>query len=89
MDENNPNDKSRWQRIYMLGLYYLDFLNLTTSLILIPAFIAMAVAHRNVYKPYVLITSILFIMGNTVFIANNASLSMLELSRKYAVSVSA
>lgn len=71
---------NRW-----LGLYYLDLLNMTTAIIMIPAFFALCAAHRHVNKVYSALTLILFSIGTAVFITNNTALPMLSLSGKYAL----
>ena len=68
----------------LLGLYNLDLLNTITQIIFIPAFVALYGAHRNTGKPYAFLALILFLVGTTVFITGNTSLTMLELSHRYS-----
>jgi hypothetical protein len=56
-----------------------------TELISIPAYFALYTAHRRTNKPYVLLAWTIFLLGTTIFVANNAALPMFELSQKYAV----
>jgi drug/metabolite transporter superfamily protein YnfA len=74
---------SQIQENKLLGLYNLDLLNLTVSLIFIPTFIALYLALRNDNEPFSLLSLIIFVIGTTVFITNNAALSMLDLSQKF------
>ncbi len=67
----------------LLGLYNLDFLNFIVSLIMIPAFIALYFALREEERYFSMLALIIFSIGTTVFIANNAALPMLDLSNKY------
>lgn len=73
-----------FQRSPWLGLYHLDLLNTVNQLISIPAYFALYVALRKTNKPYALLGFIIFLLGTAIFVANNAALPMLELSRKYA-----
>ena len=71
-----------------MGLYYLDLLNMTTAVIMIPAFFALCAAHRQVNKVYSELVLIVFSIGTAVFITNNTALPMLSLSSKYAIATS-
>ncbi len=68
-----------------LGLYHLDLLNATTTLILAATFLALYAAHRRVERGPATLAMVIEIIGTAVFIANNAALPMLALSAKYAV----
>jgi len=76
---------AQFQSNKLLGLYYLDLLNMTTSIIMIPAFFALFAAHRRVNKVYSAFAMIVSFIGTAVFISNNSALSMLSLSDKYAL----
>jgi hypothetical protein len=65
------------------GMYNLDLLNLVVSVIMIPVFLALWLALKNEDSPFALLALIIFIIGTSVFIANNPGLSMLDISRKY------
>lgn len=75
---------AQFQSNKLLGLYYLDLLNMTTAIIMIPAFFALFAAHRRVNKVYSGLAMIFSFIGTAVFISNNSALSMLSLSDKYA-----
>lgn len=68
----------------LLGLYDLDLLNLIVSVIMIPAFLALFFAVREEDSYFSLLVLIIFSIGTTVFIANNAALPMLDLNQKYS-----
>src|SRR5680860_1077482 len=68
---------------YWLGLYNLDLLNISISIIMIPTFFALYAAHKETNKPYAMLAMILFLTGTAILITNNTSLPMLELSQKY------
>ena len=76
---------AQFQSNQLLGLYYLDLLNMTTAVIMIPAFFALCAAHRGVNKVYSGLVMIVFCIGTAVFITNNTALPMLSLSGKYAL----
>jgi drug/metabolite transporter superfamily protein YnfA len=71
------------QEYKLSGLYNLDFLNLIVSVIFIPVFVALYISLRNDDEPSALFSLIIFIIGTSVFITNNAALPMLDLSQKY------
>jgi hypothetical protein len=66
-----------------LGLYNLDILNVINQMVLIPAFLALYAAHRDVNKPFGFLALIVFLFGSVIMVANNTALPMLELSDKY------
>jgi hypothetical protein len=68
----------------LLGLYNLDLLNIINQMILIPAYVALAAAHRKTNIAYALLALIIFLVGSTIFVTTNTALPMLELSHKYA-----
>jgi len=76
---------AQFQSNQLLGLYYLDLLNMTTAVIMIPAFFALCAAHWRVNKVYSVLVMIVFSIGTAVFITNNTALPMLALSGKYAL----
>ncbi len=75
---------SQFQQNAWLGLYNLDLLNAINQLISIPMYFALYAALRKTNKPYAMFGLIIFLLGTTIFVANNTSLPMLELSNKYA-----
>ncbi len=76
---------AQFQQSPWLGLYNLDLLNTVNQLISIPVYFALYATLRKVNKPFALLGLIVFLLGTTIFTANNTALPMLELSRKYAV----
>lgn len=66
-----------------LGLYYLDVLNMVTSILMIPVFLSMVMIQRKTNKGILYLSMFVFIIGTTIFINNNAGLAMLGLSKKY------
>ncbi len=75
---------SQFQQNAWLGLYNLDLLNAVNQLISIPVYFALYAALRKTNKPFALFGLIIFLLGTTIFVANNTALPMLELSNKYA-----
>jgi MFS family permease len=68
-----------------LGLRNLDLLNITVSAVGLPLYVALYGAHRNASPGYAALSLIIVALGTAVFIADNAALPMLELSRQYSV----
>lgn len=75
---------AQFQQNAWLGLYTLDLLNTVNQLISIPVYFALYAAHRKTNPPFALLALIVFLVGTTIFAANNVALPMLDLSRKYA-----
>jgi len=67
----------------LLGLYNLDLLNTIIQILFIPSFFALYGLHRNTNNSSALLSLILFLVGTTVFVCSNTSLTMLDLSHKY------
>ncbi len=67
----------------LLGLYNLDLLNTIIQIIFIPSVFALYAAHRKVNNALALLALILFLVGTTIFVTSNTSLTMLDLSHKY------
>jgi len=76
----------QFQDNWLLGLYNLDMLNFFTTILMIPTYFALCAAHRQENIAYTLLAMIIYFIGATIFITNNAALPMLELSSKYAAS---
>ena len=74
---------SQFNDNWLLGLYNLDLLNIVNQIILIPSIFALYVAHRNTRNVSALLSLILFLVGTTIFVTGNTSLTMLDLSQKY------
>ena len=70
----------------LLGLRNLDLLNVIVSAVGLPLYVALYGAHRNASPGYAFLALILATLGAGVFIANNAALPMLELSRQDSAS---
>ncbi|MFA6126313.1 MAG: DUF4386 family protein [Bacteroidales bacterium] len=68
----------------LLGLYNLDCLNMINQIMMIPVYLALYVANRNSGSSYSLLALIVFLMGTAIMVAGNTSLTMLDLSNKYA-----
>ncbi|MHB1483908.1 MAG: DUF4386 family protein [Saccharofermentanales bacterium] len=79
---------SQFQTNWLVGLYNLDMLNLITTVLMIPSYLALYSAHRNGNKAYVKLSLLIFTIGSAIFITNNTALPMLELSRNYFASTS-
>ncbi|MCE5321600.1 MAG: hypothetical protein LLF93_10935 [Bacteroidales bacterium] len=69
----------------LMGLYNMDFLNAINQLIFIPAYFALFAAHKNTsVKWEAKLAFIIFLAGTTLLVTGNTSLTMLDLSNKFA-----
>jgi hypothetical protein len=68
----------------LLGLRNLDLLNITISAVGVPLYVALYGVHRKVCQGYAALALVVVALGIAVFVANNAALPMLELSRQYS-----
>lgn len=73
----------------LLGLYYLDVLNMVTSILMVPVFVSLCIVQKTKNKGFLLLTITVFIIGTVIFISNNAGLAMLGLSKQHASAVAA
>jgi hypothetical protein len=71
------------QKNCLFGLYGMDLLNVINQIILIPAYFALYTAHSKYKNGFAALALIVFLVGTTLFVANNTALTMLDLSSKY------
>jgi len=75
---------TQFQANPLLGLRNLDLLNITISAVGVPLYVALYGVHRKVCQGYAALALVVVALGIAVFVANNAALPMLELSRQYS-----
>lgn len=68
----------------LLGLYYLDTLNMVTAILMIPVFTALFLIQRKTKIATLILALVFFGIGTAIFINNNAALPMLGLSKQFA-----
>jgi len=68
----------------LMGLRNLGLINMIATLLSIPMFFALYTAHRKSDQVYAALALIIFLIGATVYLANNRAFPMLSLSGKYA-----
>ena len=69
----------------LMGLYNMDFLNAIIQLVFIPAYFALFAAHKNTsVKWEAKLAFIIFLAGTTLLVTGNTSLTMLDLSNRFA-----
>lgn len=81
-----PDAAGRFAQFEMnpwLGLYYLDLLNCATTLLLLPALLAVCVIHREKFPALSALAACAAAVGTALFLGGNSALSMLSLSRSY------
>ncbi|MHB9003568.1 MAG: hypothetical protein ACYC6C_05830, partial [Coriobacteriia bacterium] len=68
----------------LLGLRNLDLLNVIISLMALPMYVVLTLAHMR-HRPAAAFLGLVFVgLGTAVFTASNAALPMLELSRQWS-----
>lgn len=72
------------QNNWFIGLRNLGLINMIAASVSIPMFFALYAAHRKVDKVYGALAMTLFLIGTTIYLANNTAFPMLALSGKYA-----
>lgn len=87
--ENFPNNTHDWYILFqnnrLLGLYYLNTLDIASIALLIPMFLAFYVALRRVNEIWMTIATPVALIGIAVFITPRAALlSIIPLSDQYA-----
>jgi len=86
LTELPSNAIERFSEFYsnpILGLYHLDLLNVTISIVYLPVFFALVVVHQQASKAFAYLAFALFLVASSIFVSSNTALPMLELSRKY------
>lgn len=73
-----------FQNNWFLGLRNLGLLNIVMTLLGIPMFFALCIAHRNVNPAHAALALIISFIGVAVFYATNRAFPMLDLSNQYA-----
>jgi hypothetical protein len=68
----------------LLGLRNLDLLNIVISFIQIPMFLALFGVYRKESQAFAILALIVWLMGISLFISNNAALPMFDLSTRYS-----
>lgn len=75
------------QKNPFLGFRDLGLLNIVNALLGIPLFLALYHVHRRTNNAYAAFAAILFFVGVTVYLANNAVFPFFVLSAKYAAAM--
>jgi hypothetical protein len=76
------------QANWFLGLRGLGLLNILTIGLATPVFLALLAVQRRHNLAFSGLALILVVIGATIYISNNSALSMLTLSRRYALATS-
>jgi hypothetical protein len=70
---------------WFLGLRALGFANILNTILTVPVYLAVYGAFRRTSRQaFLALTVVVFCIGGSVYIANNPSLAMLDLSHQYA-----
>jgi hypothetical protein len=73
-----------YQENWLLGFRALGLINVASLAVSVPLFVALYGAHRQECRAYATLALIVWLVGATVYISNNAAIPMSVLSSKYA-----
>lgn len=73
----------------LYGLRLLGLINCINMIVMLPMFLALYTAHRELNKAYATLALIFCLVGTAIYIAGNAAIPMLELSKQYVTSTDA
>ena len=73
-----------YQENWLLGFRALGLINVATLAVSVPLFVALYGAHQQECRAYAALALIVWLVGATVYISNNAAIPMSVLSSKYA-----
>jgi hypothetical protein len=73
-----------YQENWLLGFRALGLINVATLAVSVPLFVALYGAHQQECRAYAALALIVWLVGATVYISNNAAIPMSALSSKYA-----
>ncbi|GAB6273775.1 MAG: hypothetical protein STSR0004_06380 [Peptococcaceae bacterium] len=74
-----------FNRNWFMGMRNLGLINIIATTLMVPVFFSIFGLHRKENSAFAGLSFIIFIAGYAIFMADNASFPMLELSRKYAI----
>jgi len=74
-----------FNRNWFMGMRNLGLINIIATTLMIPVFFSIFGLHRQENSAFAGLSLIIFIAGYAIFMADNTSFPMLELSRKYAI----
>ena len=69
---------------WILGFRSLGLINVAILAVSVPFYVALYGAHQQEYRAYAALALIVWLVGATIYISNNAALPMSVLSSKYA-----
>jgi hypothetical protein len=74
-----------FNRNWFMGMRNLDLINVIATTLMIPVFFSIFGLHRKENSAFAGLSLIIFIASYAIFMADNTSFPMLELSRKYVL----
>ena len=77
-----------YERNWFMAMRYMGLINIIATTLMIPVFFSLYGLHRERHNVYAGLILLLYIAGYTIFMADNSSFAMLELSRKYELASS-
>ena len=77
-----------YERNWFMAMRYMGLINIVATTLMIPVFFTLYGLHRERHNVYAGLVLLLYIAGYTIFMADNSSFALLELSRKYELASS-
>jgi hypothetical protein len=83
-----PELFAMYERNWFMAMRYMGFINIIATTLMIPVFYSLYGLHREKHNVYAGLILLLYIAGYAIFMADNSSFALLELSRKYELASS-
>jgi hypothetical protein len=77
-----------YDRNWFMAMRYMGLMNIFATTLMIPFFFSLYGIHRETHNVYGALLLMIYIAGYTIFMADNSSFALLELSRKYEAATS-
>ena len=77
-----------YDRNWFMAMRYMGLINIIATTLMIPFFFSLYGLHREKHNVYGGLVLVIYIAGYTIFMADNSSFALLELSRKYEIATS-
>jgi len=77
-----------YDRNWFMAMRYMGLINIIATTLMIPVFFSLYGIHRERHNVYSGLILLLYIAGYTIFMADNSSFALLELSSKYELASS-
>ncbi len=83
-----PELLEMYERNWFMAMRYMGLINIIATTLMIPVFFSLYGLHREKYSVYAGLILLIYIAGYAIFMADNSSFALLEISRKYELASS-